>query len=288
MTKIFKLSEYPNVSVEPENRKVIAKRVPDWDGSFKFNSVMGDVFAELYIKNPTWRFQIERSYYLMEGTPEFRTINVSCEGESIGNLRGEYFRGGYGVEVNSERIPNGRIRTSDPKRALTAIKKNFVKRNMRERLQKAADLAIHTLDSQQNRLAHPLSSAKHDLMKSMFKFVMANYRAEYEAMCKVHEPPTLTVLEGYDKKYADMATISEVRSKYTNNSAALVVIDQGKYIVKTGDNVQLFDDNDLPVQIRGRLGLLKLVENEQMVTNTGCRVSEEVFVVVLDTEGATT
>jgi hypothetical protein len=108
----------------------------------------------------------------------------------------------------------------------------------------------------------------------------------FEQFSKVHATANLTMLERYDKETLDAETIEEVRSKYGSGNAALVVLDQGKYIVKTGDNVQLFDDNDLPEQIRGRLGLLKLVEYKQMVTNAGCRVSSEVFVVVLDEEGA--
>jgi hypothetical protein len=289
MAKIFKPSEYPNVTIEPDVYTNLKKRAPEWDGSIKFSTTLGEVFESIYVKNPTWRFLIERPYYLMEGqAAEMRTINVTCGGEAIGSLYSEYFRGDYGVEIRNERIPNGRIRTSDSKRAITAVKKHFVKRNVQERLQKAVEAAVGVMDHQHSRVVHPLLQVKNDLMKSMFKFVMKNYRTEYEAMCNVHETPALTLLADYDKKFADMTTIEEVRSKYTNKQAVLVVLDQGKYIVKTGDNVQLFDDNDLPVQIRGRLGLLKLVEDKQMVTDTGCRVSDEVFVVVLDTEGEAT
>jgi hypothetical protein len=60
----------------------------------------------------------------------------------------------------------------------------------------------------------------------------------------------------------------------------------GQYIVRVGDNVQLYDDNTLPVEMRGKLGLLKLVEKEHFIDSAGCRVSEDVFVVVLDEEAS--
>lgn len=285
MTKIFNLSDMPNARIESDLLASVKKRHPEWENKFKFNTVMGDVFASMYMNNPTWRFELERSYLSGSEVMELRQINVTCEGEHIGYLKSEYFRGNYGVEIVNHRIPNGRIRTSDAKRAMTTIKKYFVKRNSKERLDTADDAATNTLRQEYDSKLYPMRNREADLMRSMFKFVMNNCRSAYEAQCKVHEPKNLTLLDEYDKLVVDMETIDSVRSKYGSNEAALVVLDQGKYIVKTGDNVQLFDDNDLPVQIRGRLGLLKLVEDKQMVTGAGCRVSEEVFVVLLDDEG---
>jgi hypothetical protein len=178
------------------------------------------------------------------------------------------------------------MRTSNDKRALSAIKKYFVKRNVNERLDKAERDANDAITSAVSRSNHETQAVKYKLETACLKFVMEHNREAFEQFSKVLAPENLTMLETYDKRKLDADTIEEVRSKYDTNNAALVVLDQGKYIVKTGDNVQLFDDNDLPEQIRGRLGLLKLVEYRQMVTNAGCRVSSEVFVVVLDEEGA--
>jgi hypothetical protein len=63
-----------------------------------------------------------------------------------------------------------------------------------------------------------------------------------------------------------------------------VVKDGGKYLVKVGDDVQLYDDNSLPEIMRGRLGMLKLVEAEYFIEGVGCRVNDEVFVVLMDEE----
>jgi hypothetical protein len=38
------------------------------------------------------------------------------------------------------------------------------------------------------------------------------------------------------------------------------------------------------VELRGKLGMLKLVEKEQMVTGIGCRVNDEIFVLILENE----
>jgi len=44
----------------------------------------------------------------------------------------------------------------------------------------------------------------------------------------------------------------------------------------------LYDDNTLPQEMRGKLGMLKLVEAEQFVTDTGCRINDETFILILE------
>ena len=286
----FNTRDLPNASFESSTLAAINNRYANWDGSIKFRStMMGEVFDAIYKANPTWRFQFEGLSYGDSTAATPSKIKISCGGEDLGVIEGDYFRGNHGVGIYNHRMSNNRnsrMRTSDVKRAIGAVKKHFIKRNSNERLVSAQSDARAAIDSAVSRSANAIQSVKYKLETASFVFVMAQAREAFEQFSKVHASANLTMLERYDKEILDADTIEEVRSKYGSGNAALVVLDQGKYIVKTGDNVQLFDDNDLPEQIRGRLGLLKLVEYKQMVTNAGCRVSSEVFVVVLDEEGA--
>ncbi len=284
---IFNTRDLPNASFETHTLTQVNKRYNNWDGSFKFRSVMmAELFKTIYLANPTWRFQFEGLTYSDPGAPTPKAVHVTCDGERLGYFESDYFRGNHGVAIANHRINRELMRTSNDKRALSAIKKYFVRRNVNERLEKAASDASNAISSAVNRSNHETQAVKYKLETACLKFVLEHNREAFEQFSQVLAPENLTMLEAYDKRKLDADTIEEVRSKYDANNAALVVLDQGKYIVKTGDNVQLFDDNDLPEQIRGRLGLLKLVEYRQMVTNAGCRVSSEVFVVVLDAEGA--
>jgi hypothetical protein len=92
-------------------------------------------------------------------------------------------------------------------------------------------------------------------------------------------------LEGIDNKVRlgiEMLTIQKVRDHFNEGKAVLVIKDGGKYIVKVGDKVDLYDDNTLPQEMRGKLGMLKLVEAEQFVTDTGCRINDETFILILE------
>jgi hypothetical protein len=80
----------------------------------------------------------------------------------------------------------------------------------------------------------------------------------------------------------EMRTIERVQEEFTKSKTALVVKDLGKYLVKIGDNVELYDDNTLPVDMRMKLGMLKLVNDEQYITDIGCKVTSEIFVLLVD------
>jgi biotin-(acetyl-CoA carboxylase) ligase len=80
----------------------------------------------------------------------------------------------------------------------------------------------------------------------------------------------------------EMKTIEKVQEDFSNNKTALVVKDTGKYLVKIGDKVDLYDDNTLPVDMRMKMGMLKLVEDEQYLTDVGCKVTNEIFVLLVD------
>ena len=80
----------------------------------------------------------------------------------------------------------------------------------------------------------------------------------------------------------EMKTIERVQEDFGINKTALVVKDAGKYLVRIGDNVELYDDNSLPLDIRMKMGMLKLVQDEEYLTDVGCRVTSEIFVLLVD------
>jgi hypothetical protein len=120
--------------------------------------------------------------------------------------------------------------------------------------------------------------------KSMVEYGMQHISEYTQWLKDTHDAGTLDHLTKLGETQLDMKTIKEITQCMDEEKIALVVLEGGKYIVKIRDNVQLYGDTDLPYFLRAKLGMLKLVEDEAMVTGMGCRVSSEVFVVVLDEE----
>jgi hypothetical protein len=120
--------------------------------------------------------------------------------------------------------------------------------------------------------------------RMLMEWAQQNAAQYYDWLKATNKVEILEHIEQLEKVNADMMTIKEVTNAMQNNRNALVVLSDGKYIVKIRDNVQLYDDVTFPVELRGKLGMLKLVEKEQMVTGIGCRVSDEIFVLMLENE----
>ena len=94
--------------------------------------------------------------------------------------------------------------------------------------------------------------------------------------------PILKKMEQTRKFKEDMLTIESIKDKFGSEHTALIIKDEGKYMVKIGQDVQLYDDNTLPESMRGKLGMLKLVEAEHFISSVGCRINDEIFVVLTE------
>ena len=252
------------------------------------NEIMGKVITE----NPTWEFRVEQYYATLKSeTADTRPLitvakfSVRKDGEEIGKIDRDYRydQGGYVFAISSNAIRNerervGAYRTKDAKKALAAIKKTFSNKSLSERLDEAMAEAMRAISRQSSRKRGDYQSTMGNLIPTMKSFVfdaMANEFKQYAVRSgQAHNLAKLKEAE------AEMLTVTDIESKFKGAGTSLVLIANGKYLVKTGDEVQTYDDNTLPIEMRGKLGMLKLVEPEQMIEGVGCRATTEVFVLL--------
>ena len=70
-------------------------------------------------------------------------------------------------------------------------------------------------------------------------------------------------------------------SDTVQNGKALLVVREGSvYIVKSKEGLKTYNDSDLPDHMRLKLGMLKLIEDKQYVTDVGFRANSDVFAVL--------
>ena len=233
-----------------------------------------NVLAKLH---PSWTFEFTSG----------RDVRVSNCGEYMGSVGERWHGSRMAYYVANDRIREQRSRgscynTESIDKACDKVKKMFAPRTIQERAKLGMDKAKEVIKDQfreksyrRRHYSSHLDSAKLDY---------ANYM-ETQFLMWAKEKNKTDVLEhkrAYDELTVDMMTIEDIAKEFENNRTALVVLADGKYIVKIQDNVQLYDDTTLPVELRGKLGMLKLVENKQMIDNVGCRADAEVFVLVMD------
>lgn len=256
------------------------------------NSLIDPVINRLATLNPLWIFEAKGKVGLGNGH-RVDNFDVKLDGETLGHIGTSYMGNrGYVISVSNDRIGKGRrrseaYRTSDADKAILMAKKMFGKMNPNERISKAKLAAEHVVtrglwSKERERQNH--NGAVHGALLAWAESKGMPMFLEYidkEALLDTKQKIT-TSLEKLAVINVDMKTIERVQTEFNDSKTALVVKDSGKYLVKIGDKVDLYDDNTLPVDMRMKMGMLKLVEDEQYVTDVGCRVTSEVFVLLVD------
>jgi hypothetical protein len=242
----------------------------------------------LAMANPLWRFVVTDT---LSGHKPV-AFSVIDGGETIGKIGRQYYRGDYKLSLTNDRISNARersssYRTGDVDKAILMAKKMFFRLKPNERIDKAYEQAKQVMQNQQYDKQREFRHSERETQDSALNFIMGSgfhfFLAHVNGLPEHEKKPMLKKMEQTKKFKDDMMTIESIRDRFGDNKAALIIKDEGKYLVKIGQDVQLYDDNTLPVEMRGKLGMLKLVEAEHFVSDIGCRINDEIFVVL--TEG---
>jgi hypothetical protein len=230
-------------------------------------------------KNPLWTVEVTG----------YREYRVLCDNEEIGKIGAEWRGSNHKLFVRNDRIGQSNMRknayhTDKVDKAYLKVKKTFGTMTLNERVAKSMKAAESVLENQGYRTQVKMREHERPIENGLMKWARDN-RIQYILELKQeHNTAMLEHLTLLDEVKADMVTIQETTKAFRNQKTALVVLEGGKYVVKIRDNVQLYDDMTLPVELRGKLGMLKLVDNEAMVTGIGCRVSNEIFVLLMEEE----
>ena len=233
---------------------------------------------EVATKNPLWTIEVT----------SHRTFLVLCDKEKLGTIGSEWYGSNTKLFVRNDRIGANSTRksayhTDKVDKAYLRVKKTFGPMNLAERMSKALKVASDVLENQAYRKRVDAREQERPIESSLMKWARANMNQYVSWLTNTHQQALLDNITKLEEVRADMVTIKETTDAFQNQRTALVVLADGQYIVKIRDNVQLYDDVTFPHELRGKLGMLKLVEKEQMVTGIGCRVNDEIFVLLLET-----
>lgn len=275
----------PNVNPDPSYGDM------DKTGLACTRSILAETIWLCATKFPLWRFNAK---YI--STYNFvTTFEVRSNGELLGTIESHQIpsSGAYCVEVTNERIANTRargkaFRTTNPKSAFDKVRKTFGRKNPTERLTDALAAAKDKLSGAQYDAQRKFERADNKHSTTLFDFAkLPNIYEQFVAYAE-HNEAAAKVLADLEETKLAMQTINDVRAKYNKPESVLVIRDEGEYIVRYHDSVQIFDDGTMPHEIRARLGMLKLVDPGKAIDGFGFRVSEEVYVVLTVGDDGTT
>jgi len=282
--------ELNNVELDPKTAKDVANSTRELKSVDK---LIDPVVQRLAVLNPLWRFAAVSTQYDNSTEPQslkatgFRVMEA---GEELGTISKEYHGRSYVIQISNERIGKDRVRrggykTTDADKAILKAKKMFFKLKPSERIDKAMKDASGVIHQQARRKDREKHDHATTIQVSAHKFIMGTgfslFLEHVKTMAESEQNKIYKAQAEYERIGEEMLTIDKVKSQFENGKTALVIKDDGKYLVKIGDAIQLYDNNTLPEDMRGKLGMLKLVEAEAFVSNVGCRINDEVFVVVM-------
>lgn len=258
-------------------------------GSLKAHTLLKQTIVKLAPMYPLWQFVVPSIHF----SDEVVTFKVVANGEELGSISRLYHGRDYVVAVSNHRIAESRTRgstykTADVDKAVLKVKKTFSPRNPKERLAEAQKEADRFINQQESAKGRALDKHKYSIKDAMLEYVRGAGHAEFLAYVQTLEPRSRAEvskhLGGEEQLSMEVKSIEEIRRQFDNQIAALVVRDTGKYLVRIDDNVQIYDDNTLPESMKRNLGMLKLVDAGCFLSDVGCRVNDEVFVVAVTEE----
>jgi len=281
---------FSNVVMNEDMKKSFDKEGLKMSGVY---GMLDPVINRLASLNPLWTFVIVSSTHDSGSSRVASGFVVKLDGEELGAIGMSYMgQKGRVIAITNDRIGKGRqrsdsYRTSDADKAVLMAKKMFGKMNPNERINKAKDLAERVVTRASWNKERERTNSQSKVQSELLLWALGKGNAmfleyiEKEATLTVKQN-VLTNMEKVNALDIEMKTIERVQKDFGDSKTALVVKDLGNYLVKIGDKVDLYEDNTLPQDICMKMGMLKLVQDEEYLTDIGCRVTSEIFVLLMD------
>jgi hypothetical protein len=286
------ISEFNNVTVSKKMRERMEAEGLD---NVKAHSMLAELVKHVAINNPLWRLVgLDGNAYSENKTMVLTKLAVMKDSETLGYVFRDYVRREYRIVVKNERISKSMQRgagysTGSWEKAASKIKRAFVPLSVYERMDKAHSEASRCVTNQIWERERNIDRESRHYEINARDWALGAGRDMFVNYVKTQLPPTegdrlLKAIDIVNTTHTEMITIKKVRDHLGQSGTTLVIKDCDTYLVKTLDNVQVYDDNTLPHNLRVGVGMLKLVEVEHFISNVGCRVSDEVFVLLVDEE----
>lgn len=238
----------------------------------------------LVLTRPQWRFKIVDCIRLNNAETLATDIKIYEDGEYLGSVGIAYKGRSYKLQVTNDRINAKRERgrgyhTDDPAKAELRIRKTFFRLAKDERLSKARDLASGVIGREHSSKSYEFRQANENVFADSKKFAANNLEMYLAA-----HPSRVQYLEKYKRDKAEYSVVARVQKCFDSKEAALVVLDGTQYLVQIKDATNVYTDETLPYDMRMKLGMLKLVEDKQMISDVGCRVDQFTYVLVPESQ----
>jgi flagellar biosynthesis chaperone FliJ len=244
-----------------------------------------DLIEQLALKYPQWTF-VETNVTAMavDKTYLAHRFDVKDKREVLGTIDKDYCGSGYRYRIDNHRIEGVRergsgMKTIHLKKAIKHVDKFFGKKNMVEKLTEAKQKVQYALSQVNNEKEWRLRGTWSSMESDVRSFVISNYQMFMDSV--VNKNSIAKQLEQLPTQAEEFNATQHLTEMLQKDNAFIVFIDGLNYSVQKGkDPLEVKQSDELPDFIRRAVGLLKLVEDNQVVSGVGMRVNETTFLVL--------
>jgi hypothetical protein len=256
------------------------------------NPFLQPLIEKLALKYPQWSFEEEQTNYTwdnIEGKSVKKEFKATCfkvmdKREELGQVyMDNYSNHGERFCIDNFRVQQMRergsgMKTIHEKKALKHIDKFFGKKNLDEKLLDAKNQAQQCVNRVANDLASKFDWEWNRLDEVAKQFIVQEHWESFVDYVGTHPPVDIhTMPERFERKLAG----KQVRDALSKDEHYLVYVDGQNYaIFRKNEPTQIKVSEELPEFIRRSVGMLKLVEDNQIVSGIGCRVNATTYVVL--------
>lgn len=238
-----------------------------------------DFVERCALEHPSWQFRVIHRGRFVNGSESrlSRHCEVYAGKEWLGNIGAVYFR-------NAESLKVGSAHGEKTSKHFDIAKKAFDTLVRKKTVEEVIDEAVYDCESVVDSLLRNkrMSWRRHRALDLDFiaPFLAANSDLLTAYVTDSREDPNI-VREFLDA-LEQSKIVEGIQECLQKKTGAVVLLHGRKYVVTNKDEPrQIYEEHDVPEIIKRQVGMLKLVEHGQCITDLGVHIGENVFFVTL-------
>lgn len=270
---------YANIELKEHDR---------WGDGLKRSTIdpfLKDLVEQLALKYPQWTFvETACTNVASDKTYLAHRFDVKDKREVLGSIEKDHYNGSYRFAIDNHRIESMRergraMKTIHIKKAIKHVEKFFGRKSVLEHVADARQKTEMVLHQVVNERTWGLQHTWRTLETHAQQFILNNYQQFMDNV--VRDKKTSDALDTFPVKFQEDTAVRHVQEMMKQKNTYLVFIDGINYSVQKGEDlIEVKQSEELPDFMRRAIGLLKLVEDNQVVADVGLRVNASTFLIL--------
>lgn len=273
-----KIGSFTNVMNEVPNHKVRTEN----NEAFLYGT-LHDLVYDMTLRHPEWTIVGEDSYFSSDSNKYVvKRVRIYDGSDQIGHVCIDTWRESK-FEIRNPRINRAMERrnyksTKDPKKALKIIESFFSPKTLDERVEEARNAVGSAVQTKSWTMRREFNAIWERLTPALTTYISLNLNTIRPALEAYGAGPA--TLDELIPKVEERKSIHSLENARTKNAGTTVLLHGDRYIVLRDNdrsNVEMLAASQLTEDMRTKLGVLKVVADDDVIESIGMRINSTTF-----------